>query len=255
MTSTALHNPTSHHQRTEVPWANELVLVAQQARSFQTRELLQHIVSGEQQRIREEQMLWRVGGAILGACLGLGDGFQAADVFLGMGLSSLGGLTHEVMSDEDRRFLERCQSLWTVGCNSPLELLHRLGPARARILLYSPEWSQPILCAHHQGHRGDTLVLLDSAGQLAAGFQQPQSLEVMQRHLNHEQLEALKHQLYPNAGVTIPLDAIQPISSQQALALDPCAQAFLPATQPVQIAVQGQPLVGYRVAIPAHSDF
>jgi hypothetical protein len=93
-----------------------MVLVAQQARSFQTRELLMHIVSGKQPRIRKEQMLWREDGVILSACLGLGDGLWATDVFLGMGLSSLGGLTHEVMSDEDRHFLERCQSLWTVGC-------------------------------------------------------------------------------------------------------------------------------------------
>lgn len=255
MTTTLQTSPASNSRQTSVPLANEMILVAQQARSFQTRELLQRIVMGEQQRIKEEQMLWRAGGALLGAFLGLGDGFQIADVFLSMGLSGLGSLSHEVMSHEDRQFLERCQSLWTVGPNSPLELSQRLGPARARILLYSPEWSQPLLFAHHQGYRGDTLVPLDCAEQLAAGFRIPQSLEVMARHLKCDELALLKNQLYPDACHAIPVEAVQPIGIEQALAFDSWAHAFVQTTQPVQITLQGHPLVGYRVAIPAHSDF
>ena len=237
------------------PHAQEIVQVASHGYSFQTRELLQRIVSGEQQRIREEQMLWRLGGALLGTCLGLGDGFQAADVFLGMGFSSLAGLTHEVLSEEDRRFLEGCHSLWTIGCNSPMELAQRLGPARSRILLHEPQLDLMVICSHHQGHRGDTLVPLNSAERLAAGFQQPQSLEVMQRHLSSEELEIMRYQLYPNAASAIPLDSIQPISSQQAIALAPTAAALLPAAQPVQIQQRGESLIGFRIPIPAHSDF
>ena len=252
MTSTTL--PT-RRERLDVPWAQEMILVAQQAHSFQTRELLQRIVSGEQQRIREEQMLWRVGGAILGACLGIGDGFQVTDVFLSMGLAGLGGLSHEVMSHEDRRFLENCHSLWTVDNQSPVNLLQRLGPARSRVLLYSPEWNEPVVFSHHQGHRGDTLVPLNRAGNLAAGFQQPQSLEVMERHFSSDELETLKLQLYPNADVAIPVDSVRLINQQQAMALDPSATAFLPATQPVQIEIEKQHVVGYRVSIAAHSDF
>lgn len=255
MNSINLTSPTASCQGEQVPLASAMILVAQQARSFQTRELLQRIVTGEQQRIREEQMGWRIGGAIVGACLGLGDGFQAADVFLGMGLSSLASLSHEVMSQEDRRFLESCHSLWTVGTNSPMELLHRLGPALGRVLLYSPKWNQPLLFSHHQGHRGDTLVLLETAELQAAGFQRPQSLEVLRRHFKTEELQSLRRQLYPNASVAVPVGAIQPIAAEQALAFDPSAPAFLPATQPVEIQLQEGALVGYRVAIPAHSDY
>ena len=256
MTSTILSNtPTNQRQHNQVPLANEMILVAQQGHSFQTRELLQRIVTGEQQRIRQEQMLWRIGGAFFGACLGLGDGFQAADVFLGMGLSSLAGLGHEVMSDQDRRFLEGCHSLWTIGKNSPLELQQRLGPARSRILLYCAGWEQPVLCAHHQGHRGDTLVPMGMAKHLARGFQQPQSLEVMQRHLSSEELYGVRHQLYPDADRAESVSGIQPIAAQQAMAMDPTAAAFLHASQPVQIELPDGPIVGYRIPIPADSDY
>jgi hypothetical protein len=81
MTVAQSHN-TSHRTSAAVPYATEMIRFAQEARSFQMRELLQCIVTCEQQRIKEEQMLWRLGGALLGACFGLSDGFQASDVLL-----------------------------------------------------------------------------------------------------------------------------------------------------------------------------
>ena len=83
------------HEIPRVPFAKEMLQLAKSGYSFQTREVLQRIVTAEQQRLREEQMFWKVSGAILGACLGVGDGFQVADVFLSMGLSGLGSLSHE----------------------------------------------------------------------------------------------------------------------------------------------------------------
>ena len=56
-------------------------------------------------------------------------------------------------------------------------------------------------------------------------------------------------QLYPNADAAIPVARLQAINQVQAMALDPCAPAFLLATQPVQIEIEGQ-----RVAIAEHSD-
>ena len=243
------------HEIPRVPFAKEMLQLAKSGYSFQTREVLQRIVTAEQQRLREEQMFWRVGGAILGAVMGIGDGFQVADVFLSMGISGLGGLSHEVMSHEDRRFLESCHALWTVGTNSPIDLLQRLGPARSRILFYGPNWQQPAVFSHHQGHRGDTLVALGIAGELSAGFQRPQSNEVMQRHFSNADMAVLKLQLYPNASVAIPVASIQAINKQQAMALDPFAPDLLHDTQPVRIDIDGDCMVGYRVAIPAHSDF
>ena len=238
-----------------VPYSAEMISAAHEARSFQTREVLQAIVTGEQQRLREEQMVWRLGGAFIGACLGLGDGFQAADVFLGMGFSSLAGMGHDVMSQNDKRFLESCQSLWLLGDNSPTELMRRIGSPLARILFYCEGWQAPIVLSHHRGLRGDVLVPLQSAGEVAQGFLQPKSMEVMKRHFDSKDIQILRNQLYPDAGRSIHLQGIQRISSAEAHAVDPNANAFLPACEPVLIQINAQQGVAYQVPIPIHSDY
>lgn len=238
-----------------VPYSKEMISLAHQGRSFQTREVLQAIVSGEQQRLREEQMVWRLGGAIVGACLGLGDGFQAADVFLGMGFSGLAGLGHDVMSQEDRRFLQNCQSLWLVGDNSPMSLMQRLGSPLARVLLYIDGWQSPRILSHHRGSRGDVLIPLGIAGQLAKGFRQSKSMEVMQRHVSSENIKILQSQLYPDANSPLHLEGTQRISSAEAMAIDPNARAFLQDCEPILIQIEGEQGVAYKVPIPVHSDF
>ena len=250
---------SSHTQRTEtnprVPYAKEMLHLARHGYSFQTREVLQRIVMGEQQRIKEEQMLWRVGGTILGLCLGMGDGLQLTDLFLGMSGGAVASLAHETMSHEDRQFLERCQSLWLVGHNSPVELAQRLGPARTRILLHDPGWETPVVFNHHQSHRGDHLVPLGNAGNLAAGFADPQSLEVLQRYFDSDDLQTLQTQLYPVASHTVAVDRITPISQADALELDHHAPAFVAQSKPVRIDTSHGTAVGYQVPIPAQSDF
>jgi len=209
MTTSLTTSYLSNHQQSNarVPYAQEMLHIARHGYSFQTREVLQRIVMGEQQRIKEEQMLWRVGGTLLGLCFGIGDGLQMTDFFIGMAGGAIGSLAHETMSHEDRQFLDRCQALWLVGQNSPMELAQRLGPARSRILLHDPGWEAPVVFNHHHGHRGDHLVPLGNAGELAAGFADPKSLEVMQWHFGGEDLQTLRTQLYPIASHTWPLIA------------------------------------------------
>jgi hypothetical protein len=232
-----------------------MLSVARHGYSFQTREVLQRIVMGEQQRIKEEQMLWRVGGTILGLCFGMGDGLQLTDLFIGMSSGAIASLAHETMSHEDRQFLERCQSLWLVGQNSPIELAQRLGPARSRILLHDPDWEAPVVFNHHQGHRGDHLVPLGNAGNLARGFADPQSLEVLQRHFGGEDLQMLQTQLYPITAHAVAVDRVTPMSQVDALELDPHAPSFLGQSKPVRIDTGDGITVGYQVPIPAQSDF
>ena len=50
MTTTLQTSPTPNSRQTSVPLANEMILAAQNARSFQTRELLQRIVMGVDSR-------------------------------------------------------------------------------------------------------------------------------------------------------------------------------------------------------------
>jgi len=238
-----------------VPNAKEIISIAKEGYSFQTRELLQTIVAGEQQRLREEQMMWRIGGAVIGTCLGLGDGFQITDAFVGLAFSSLTSLTHEVMSHEDRKFLEQCQSLWLVGRNSPIELAQRLGPARSRILLYDADWSSPVIFNHHHGYRGDHLVPLGMAGELATGFSSPQSMEVLERHFNQSDLGTLQNQLYPIINEAIQIKPIEPISTETAQRLSPYSNAFSKETEPLIISNGQNSSIAYQVPIPPHSDF
>jgi len=257
MTTTLSTSYRSNQQQSNarVPYAQEMLHIARHGYSFQTREVLQRIVMGEQQRIKEEQMLWRVGGTILGLCFGIGDGLQMTDLFIGMAGGAIGSLAHETMSHEDRQFLDRCQALWLVGQNSPIELAQRLGPARSRILLHDPGWEAPVVFNHHHGHRGDHLVPLGNAGELAAGFADPKSLEVMQLHFGGEDLQTLRTQLYPIASHTVAVDRIMSISQVDALELDPHAASFLDQSRPVQIDTGDGSTVGYQVPIPAQSDF
>jgi hypothetical protein len=247
--------PSQQREHHSVPYAEEMLHIARYGYSFQTREVLQRIVLAEQQRIREEQMLWKVGGTILGMCFGLSDGFQLTDLFMGMAGSAIAANAHDVMSHEDKQFLERCQALWLVGHNSPIELAQRLGPARARILLHDPTWEAPVVFNHHQGHRGDHLVPLGNAGNLARGFADHQSLQVLQRHFGREDLQTLQAQLYPNANHAVAVDRVMTISQVDALELDPYSPSFLNQSRPVQIETASGAAVGYQVPIPAQSDF
>jgi hypothetical protein len=142
-----------------------------------------------------------------------------------------------------------------VGCDSPIELAQRLGPARSRILLHDPGWETPVVFNHHQGHRGDHLVPLGNAYNLAAGFADPKSREVLQRYFGAEDLQTLQTQLYPNAPHTVALERIMTISQADALELDPHAPSFLAHSRPVRIDTVHGATVGYQVPIPAQSDF
>lgn len=238
-----------------VPNASEMLDIAKYSYSFQSREILQRVVLGEQQRLREEQALWRFGAAVIGTCFGLGDGFQLTDLFLGMASSTIAVTAHEVLSNEDRQFLERCQLLWLVGNHSPIELSQRLGQARSRILIYDPSWQTPIIFNHHQGIRGEHLVPLGNAGNYAPGFADQASIEVLNRYFGADDLNILKAQLYPQADNTISISSVLPLSPGDALSSDPFARSFLSNSQAVKIAVNNDSYIGYKVPIPAQSDF
>lgn len=239
----------------KAPYADEMLSVASTGCGFQTREVLQRIVAGEQQRIKEEQMLWRLGGALLGAAFGISDGFHITDLFVGMAGASIGGLAHDVISNDDRRFLEQCQSLWLVGAHSPLELAQRLGPARSRVLLFDSSWQSPVVFNHHRGSRGDHLVPLGNAGSLAKGFADANSLEVLNRNFDRSELEALEAQLYPIADQAISLQSFSTLSKKDAIDNDLYAHSFVQKSQPVMIQSNGSRGVGYQIPIPATSDF
>ena len=249
-------NVGNNHERSHSDEINEFIKIAKESYSFQTKDVLQTIVQGEQRRINQEQAMWRIGGAVLGVCLGLGDGFQPRDVFLGMGFSSIAGMAHESMSQRDRKFLEDCKSLWLVGNNSPIELAQRIGPAKSRILMYDENANSPFIFNHHISHRGEHLVPLFSAGDMASGFSSYQSLEVLNRYISPQNIDILKGQLYPHTNGTQKINSLNQISKNQAHSTAAFTKEFLEETQPVLISTTDYgTLVGYEIPIPAHSDF
>ena len=108
---------------------------------------------------------------------------------------------------------------------------------------------------HHKGHRGDHLVPLGNAGNLATGFADPKSIEVIQRYFVRDDLQKLKSQFYPIVSNTISVNSVTTMSKLDALEMDANAPTFLAQSRPVLIDNSYGRTVGYQVPIPAQSDF
>jgi hypothetical protein len=238
-----------------VPDSLETVQLAKNGHAFQSKDVLQAIVEKEKRRIKDEQMAWRIGGAIIGGLLGLGDGFDVGDVFMGLAFSNLGGLGHQVASREQMEFLEKCKAAWIVTTGSPIELASRIGQARSRVIAFSDGWQSPLIFNHHQGARGDYLVPLGLAHQHARGFQVDESRQVMVETFDQNNFTILANQLYPASENAVRLDSIRRITKEQALEMDVYAHSFVHHAEPIAIEIEGQQAVAYRVPIPVHSDY
>lgn len=240
---------------TPAPLADEFVQLAKVGHAFQSKDVLQAIVEKEKRRIKDEQIAWRIGGAIVGGLLGLGDGFDVGDIFTSLVFSNIGAVGHEVASREQIEFLQKCQAAWLVTQGSPVELASRIGPAKSRIVAFNEGWETPLVFNHHQGHRGDYLVPLGLAHQHAKGFLEEGSRQVMINTFEEKDYTTLSNQLYPVPDNAIRLDSIRKITKEKAVELDPYADSFVSQAEPVVIEVEGQQAVAYRVPIPIHSDY
>ncbi len=238
-----------------VPESFEFVQLAKNGHAFQSKDVLQAIVEKEKRRIKDEQMAWRIGGAIIGGLLGIGDGFDVGDVFMGLAFSNLGGLGHQVASREQMEFLEKCKAAWIVTTGSPMELASRIGQARSRVIAYSEGWQTPLIFNHHQGPRGDYLVPLGLAHQHARGFLQDDSRQAMVDTFEQDDFMILANQLYPAPDSAIRLESIRKITKEQAIEMDKYADSFVHHAEPIAIEIEGQQAVAYRVPIPVHSDY
>lgn len=237
------------------PHADNFIQLAKDGHAFQSKDVLQAIVEKEKRRIKDEQIAWRIGGAIVGGLLGLGDGFDVGDIFTSLVFSNIGAVGHEVASREQIEFLQKCQAAWLVTQGSPVELASRIGPAKSRIVAFSEGWETPLIFNHHQGHRGDYLVPLGLAHQHAKGFLEEGSRQAMINTFEEQDYAILSNQLYPVPDNAMRLESIRKISREKALELDPYAESFASKAEPVVIEIEGQQAVAYRVPIPIHSDY
>lgn len=101
--------------------------------------VIQRIIQNHQAKKAQENSLWRIGGAVLGLCLGLGDGFQVGDLLGTVVGSTLGGGISNELQRADEATLRELNLEWV---NSPDSYIyhrkrHR-GEAVRRLLLFMP---------------------------------------------------------------------------------------------------------------------
>jgi hypothetical protein len=101
--------------------------------------VIQRIMQEHQAKRSQEQSLWRIGGAIAGLCLGLGDGFQMGDLLGSLfGATASATIGNELQKGDDAKL----QELGLEWVNTPESYLyhrkrHR-GDALRRLLLIHP---------------------------------------------------------------------------------------------------------------------
>lgn len=101
--------------------------------------VIQRIMHNYQTKKSQEQTLWRIGGAIAGLCLGLGDGFQLGDLFgAAIGSTATSCISNELQKADEAKLRE----LGLEWVNTPESYIyhrkrHR-GDAVRRLLLIMP---------------------------------------------------------------------------------------------------------------------
>ena len=104
--------------------------------TFPVEEFINLWVEHKKSQMRDEQFLWRVGGAIVGGMLGLGDGFQIGDLLGSLAGGAIGSLAQESLSKDEKETLNKLQLSWVhVDKGSPIKLIRRHGRPVARYLI------------------------------------------------------------------------------------------------------------------------
>jgi hypothetical protein len=224
-------------------------------RSFQIQQVIEAIVTSEQQRIQTEQFGWKLAGAAVGLLLGSGDGFDFGDLFTAFTFSNLSSMAHSKFSERDLQFLKDIKSYWVVADGSPYDIARRIGPPRSRILVFTE--GEILAFTHHLGPRGEFLIPLCMAKDICPGFTDAQSLEVIDRTFEREDVEILAQQLYPNLQGAVKLDSMRKLRDQEALGRQPelVSAAVAKGYEAIDLGVQGDSFLAFRTAIPLHSDF
>jgi len=249
-------------RREQVENLNNIIEYCKNALSFQASEVLESIITNEKQKMEDEQGLWKVGGALLGLALGVGDGFDLMDVGSSFAFSNIANMAYNQVSKEQREFLRQIHSLWLVDQRSPLELRRRLGDPIGRFIGYDtdvgnsdPDENIFITNIHQNSSRGLNLQLLSPAQLAASGFENNLSVEKMREVFDSENYEILANQLYPIDGGTIPIKAMRIISKEEAEKKDPMYSYLHKSGEPYRLTFDEGEHIVYKINIPSHSDF
>jgi len=234
---------------------DQFISMVKDGYAFQVRDVLECIVTKERERIENERLLWRLGAGVATIVSGgLIDGFGIDDLLSGMAMSKVAGMAHQFVSKEQVEFLKKLQSEWLVLDRSPMDIRRRLGEAQGRFIGISRANILDMFNIHQSGSRGFHMVELDHAGNIAKGFKDPQSLEVLQRSCGEENTEIYSHQLYPSS--ITPLKLCRTITPDEARKKDPYFNQLSKAGAPFRVVYSDDTEgIMYKIQIPHHSDF
>lgn len=223
--------------------------------AFQVRDVLERIVNAERERIEGERAVWKIGVGIATFFCGASiDGLDAGDLFTGWTFSNIGGAAHQLASKKQVEFLKKLQSEWLVLDRSPMDIRRRLGEPQGRFIGISRSNILDMFNIHQSGSRGFNMVELDFAGNIATGFQDPQSLEVLQRSYDEEGIGIISLHLYPST--ITPLKLCRTITPDEAIKKDPYYSQLSKAGAPFRVVYSDDTEgIMYKIQIPHHSDY
>lgn len=244
-----------HAEASEIEGLDDFICMVKEAYAFQVRDVLERIVNTEKERIETERGLWKLGVGIIALGFGVSlDGFDAGDLFAGWTFSNIGGAAHQFASKEQVEFLKKLQSEWLVLDRSPMDIRRRLGEPQGRFIGISRANILDMFNIHQSGSRGFHMVELDCAGNIAKGFKDPQSLEVLQRSYDEEDIGIISSHLYPST--ITPLRLCRIITLEEAKKKDPYFNQLSKAGAPFRVVYSDDTEgIMYKIQIPHHSDY
>lgn len=234
---------------------DDFIAMVREGYAFQVRDVLERIVNVERERIENERLFWRLGaGAVTILSGGFIDGFGIDDPLSGMAISNVAGMAHQFASKEQVEFLKKLQSEWLVLDRSPMDIRRRLGEPQGRFIGISRANILDMYNIHQSGSRGFHMVELDHAGNIAKGFKDSQSLEVLQRSYDEEDIGIISSHFYPST--IIPLKLCRTITPEEAKKKDPYYNQLSKAGAPFRVVYSDDTEgIMYKIQIPHHSDY
>lgn len=229
----------------------------QDAKAFNSVEVIKTIQEQELQKIKSEANNWKLVGALAGLAFGLSDGFDFQDLLFGLGGSAVAGTAHSLASEEQVKFLQQINAYWIVEGGSPVDIVRRVGPAKSRLLAFTLGSEKPLsLYNHHRGSRGDYLVRLSTSGQKCDGWNDPKAFATLTNNFPDDKIRVMSKELYPTMDGTFRADSVRQVQLEEAIFYDSNASSIVDnSVKPVLVDADGEQRLFYRADIPIHSDF
>lgn len=227
------------------------------AKAFNSSAVIKIIQEQELEKIKNEGNTWKMVGALAGLAFGLSDGFDFQDLLYGLGGSAVAKTAHNIASEDQKKFLQQINAYWIVEGGSPVDIARRVGPARSRLISFTPYEEKPFsLFNHHRGNRGDYLVKLSTSGQTCDGWNDPDAFTTLCNNFPEEKIQLMSKELYPIMDGTFRADSIRQVQIEEALDYDSSASLIVDnSIKPVIVEADNARKLYYRADIPIHSDF